>query len=209
MPIPSGFSRYVWSGTLASGEIFQTGFWASGSFADEATADAAATTEASNIATDMASYWSSHQASSCALNKITIYSYPTGGPTASIIGQATVSGVVGTQSTGIMPDQVCTVATLLTGAAGRRNRGRMYIPLTSAVLDSSAQVPVVTTDALALALATHFARFDTSPPGVVVLSQIAGTARRVNSVVVDSRVDIQRRRADRQTIARKSTHAVA
>lgn len=208
MGIPAGFARIVWSGTLASGETFETGFYVADHSGQQSDADTLAFTEAANVATDLGTWWGAHEATSCALKTVTAYCYPDGGPAAKYVGQAAVSGVVGTQSSNILPDQCCVCVTLNTGAAGRRNRGRMYVPLTSAILDSSAQIPQTTTDALAAAMATHLNRFASTVPGAVVVSQVASNARSIIQLVVDSRVDIQRRRADKQTIARRSVHSV-
>src|SRR5690348_18342262 len=82
MPIPLGYSRTVLSGHLGNGEIFQTGFWAS-----EAPSDAnAAATQAQAVATYLEAHWSDAGSPTCLIrsdsgyDKVTVYSYPNGGP---------------------------------------------------------------------------------------------------------------------------------
>lgn len=197
--IPSGYSRNVISGTLPGGEIFQTGFWC-----DEAPSDLAATqTQADALATDWnnksadTGHPASFLATGSTIDKITVYSYLDTSGKATYVAESALTNptITGAQT---LPDQVALVSTLTTGVSGRRNRGRMYWPVNKASL-SGGQISGTT----ALQLATWVANFLTSVNGdlgdqhVVVLSQVGGTSHAVTGVTVDTKFDIQRRRADK------------
>lgn len=211
MPIPLGYSRHVLSGHLSGGEIFQTGFWVS-----EAPSDAAATTaDAQAVATYLNAHWIDPGSpvslldSAAGYDKITVYSYPNGGPDASYVGEAALTGAVGS-GTQSLPDQCALVVSLHTGMSGRRHKGRMYTPMTKGTVATGGQLAGSFTNNVATWWGATFAGINSAvaPGFVVVLSQIAGSAQRVTSVAVDTRVDIQRRRADRITPATTSTATV-
>jgi hypothetical protein len=98
-----------------------------------------------------------------------------------------------------MPNQVAIVVTLQTGFSGRRNRGRYYLPCTRLATLNLGQIPSTTVTAVALN-AKAFLDAVNSAVGqpVSVLSQVAGSAKPVTGVRVDSKFDIQRRRANRE-----------
>jgi len=100
------------------------------------------------------------------------------------------------------PMYVALVVTTQTGRAGRRNRGRMYLPATgatmaSAGLFSSTQRDSVV-DTLAARLSAVNALSDTAT--VAVISSVGTTAHPILTVSADQRPDIQRRRANRQAV---------
>jgi hypothetical protein len=194
MPIPAGVARFVLVGHLTGGETFETGFWETGDFATQAEVDSAASTFASGAVIGPLDNLRALITADCGYDEVRVYGYPTGGPAASFVGTASL-GAAGT-GTGQLPLQTCIVATLLTGAAGRRRRGRMYLPACGAQLSahqlttpSVTQVSSSVADLLSLGAPT---------PGheAVVLSQVAGTHAPVTQVRVDSKPDIQRRRAE-------------
>lgn len=207
MAVPAGCWRIVYRGSLPNGERWQTGFWLQG---NEPTSNLEAQNAAqiefdSEGTTTGSSLWNVIKAflnPAVTLDLVTVYSYPAGGTTAQYIGSSTGSPHVGAASGNIAPNQVCMVASLLTGQAGRSYRGRMYLPVgistwsaTTGFFTSSNMTNVAT------ALATKFTDFNAaSGEGkVVVVSQTRTVATQVLSVRVDSRPDIQRRRADRTT----------
>lgn len=211
MPIPLGYSRHVLIGHLSGGEIFQTGFWVS-----EAPSDAAATTaDAQAVATYLNAHWADTGSpvslldSASGYDSIKVYSYPNGGPDASYVGEANLTGAVGT-GTQSLPDQCALVISLHTGMSGRRHKGRMYLPMTKGTVATGGQLAGSLVNNYATWWATTFGGINSavSPGFAVVLSQVAGSAQRVTEVAVDTRVDIQRRRADRIVPAATATAAV-
>lgn len=205
MARPAGVSRVVLSGHLAGGEIFQTGFYIAGAPVDQATTQGIADGFASNWVASAGDAARSILAGSSGYDKVTVYSYVAAGPApASFVGEAALVGV-GTGG-GQLPNQIALVATLLTGAAGRRNRGRMYLPANGMPLTGHQALLSLATS-VATGMVAIFSQFDDA--GVVVVSGVAGTARRVTSVRVDTRPDVQRRRAGKQTIIGKAELPVA
>lgn len=103
-----------------------------------------------------------------------------------------------------MPTQVAVVASMVTGRPGRANAGRMYLPALGAVINTSARIE----DNGVATLATDVANWLTSVKGAgagvfdaelfpAVLSS-KGTAAEILRVRVGNRLDIQRRRADKE-----------
>jgi hypothetical protein len=208
--IPSGYSRNVFQGTLAGGEIFQTSFWC-----NEAPSDQAATQAQADA---IASKWNADKgvsgnplgmiSSGSSYDSITTYSYLDNTGKATFVGHTVLATSTGVTAQNL-PDQCCLVATLLTGNAGRRNRGRMYFPLQVATL-TSGQVSSTLTSGFATWLSSFFTHVNSTlgTQHIVVLSQIGGTSHTVNAVQVDSKIDIQRRRADKVIPITKSLVAV-
>jgi hypothetical protein len=205
--IPAGIARVVYAGHLGGGEIFETGYWLLGDYGTQALTQTAADTEATQLGVSaLLTTLQSMITADSGYDEVRVYGYPTGGPTATFVASAAI-GAPGTGA-GSLPDQVALVATLLTGAAGRRRRGRMYFPANGLVL-AAHQVQNTTVDNLADRLAAYWTAFVIDAThGPVVLSQIAGTAHPILDVRVDSRADIQRRRANKQTIAHQHSAAV-
>lgn len=210
MPIPSGYSRNTISGHLRNGEEFAWSFWC-----DEAPSDQGATqTQADFIATDFNNLATTSGNpmgfidSDSGYDKLTVYSYLDTSGKATHVAEADL-GHVGTSSSGSLPNQCSLVCSLRTATAGRRGRGRVYLPCNDTVM-SSGQVASGNVGQLA----TWMAAFLTSVNGdlgdqhVVVLSQVSGTAHPITSVVVDSKIDIQRRRAKSEVALHSDTEAV-
>lgn len=208
--IPSGYSRTVLIGHLSGGEIFNTGFWT----AEAPTSEDAATTQAEAFA----AAWNAKVAdvghpesflgSASGYDTLRVYSYTDTSGTASFIGEAALTNP-STSGVDSLPNQCALVATLLTGRSGRRNRGRMYLPCTKAST-TGGQI----TTALAGNLCAWVADFlgdcaTAAGQPVVVLSQVAGTAGNITQVRIDTRVDIQRRRAASESGISSVTNDVA
>lgn len=117
---------------------------------------------------------------------------------------ATVKGSSGNS----MPPQVALVGTLLTGAPGRSQRGRIYLGgVGSAGITATGRVSTATRDAAALGLAGFYRRVrhvagapDAFRP--VVVSPTLGTARKITHVQVGDVYDTQRRRRNKLVEAR-------
>jgi hypothetical protein len=208
MPIPNQVTRVALVGRSAGGEIWETGYWlhsAPTSLADANTlanslADIHTTTTVSIIGYLKQNQW--HP--SLVFSYVRVYSYPSGGPAAAFTGQSTdraIPGVLATTS--MLPHQVAWCATLNTGAAGRSNRGRSYFPISNpGTLAQTGQRPTLdcTTAAQAYARDLAMVTSTVAPYVPVVLSQKLASTRTITSVRFDSRLDIQRRRANREAI---------
>lgn len=210
MTIPPLMTHVTIAGILRGGEIWQTGFWTR---TGTATTPEGATAHAVRLAAlfDNPGGLRAYMVGNLlrggdSVESLTVAEYPEGGPTAQFIGEFRVH-TPGTAS-GNLPNQVSMVASTRTGQAGRRHRGRMYLPAGGVTLtptDSEFGTSEITN--AASAVATFFSAINTQggappqgPEQVVVLSKVAGTALPVTSVIVDSRPDIQRRRANQQAI---------
>jgi len=199
MSIPLGYSRNVIRGHLIGGEIFEWGFWSAEAPANDGAANsqaaAVATAYTSAIGTGSAPH--TFLSSGEGIDEVRVYSYTTGGPSAQHVGSAPL--VQTSASTATCPNQVAVVCTLYTGFSGRRNRGRVYLPCTHTSALVSGQLSSSQVTALAQFMQKFFQNVNaavTQP--IVVLSQVAGAANDVVTIKVDSRLDIQRRRANRQ-----------
>lgn len=202
MAIPLGYSRNVIRGHLIGGEIFEWGFWSAEAPADDAAANAQATAVATAYTTAIGTGTGPHTFLSTgeSIDQVRVYSYTTGGPTAQHVGSAPLSQ--GGTTTATCPNQVAVVCTLQTGFSGRRNRGRCYLPCTHTSALVNGQLSSAQTTALAQFMQKFFQNVNSAvTQPVVVLSQVAGSANNVLTIRVDSRLDIQRRRANRQAPA--------
>lgn len=212
MSIPSGSTKVVIAGTLGSGEIFETGFWVTG-------ADITTNVEAAGFATAVVGIMDSASTSktavlarisgACSYDSVRVYHY-TGGPTAAFIGSADFSGWTGT-GTVVLPDQVCMVVSLRTTQSGRRYRGRMYMPCTASVLQSNSQFGNGDVAAVATAWKTFLDGVNGAGivSDVVIVSQTGSFTTPVSEVRVDTKPDIQRRRANKIQPADTAVRALA
>jgi hypothetical protein len=73
----------------------------------------------------------------------------------------------------------------------------MYLPCTAATVQSTGQVSSAISSGVANDIAAILSAVNQSAGQVVVLSQVAGSAKPITSVSVDTKLDIQRRRADK------------
>lgn len=111
---------------------------------------------------------------------------------------------IGTSS-GVNPSQIAVTASLISGKPGASNRGRVYWPC----LGQGVEVTGLITSAAALSIATDTAAFihDLETAGATlitpglegsIISQTKGTAIAIQSVRVGNRLDVQRRRANKE-----------
>jgi hypothetical protein len=216
MSIPPGVVHVVFGGALPGGEVWESGFWTMGNVpTSNATAtELAALWIAQLKATDgSGGFYQSRiiAGATTSLNYVNVYCYVTGGSTADFIGNATTAAVVGT-GTNACANQNALVVTLRTAHAGRRFRGRMYLPATGVTTSTATgQLP----DAAILPVATGwgvcFSDWNASGDNgtICVVSRVgAGTATAVTEVTVDSIVDTQRRRRNKLIAAFAEAHAV-
>jgi len=197
MSIPTGVSRWVLQGHLANGEIFETGWWEEFAPDTETAANSAAEAQWGTFKSSCETALVATLPATAGYDGLKVYSYPVGGPGASVIGNSTSSGFAGSASTS-NADQLAMVITTLTGQAGRSKRGRMYLPATG-VAPANGFMTAATCTAVVNAVANFFRVLVAGSTDPVVVSQKgAGSAQHIVAVRVDQRYDIQRRRANRE-----------
>jgi hypothetical protein len=200
MTIPSNVHRVSILGTGPGAEVFNVGFWINGAVvttAGEANTLAGLVRDAWQ--TNAASNWKGLILPDSVYREIRWYAYPTGGPNASVIGSAAIVSGTGT-GTGFAPLQQCAVVSLRTGFAGRRTRGRMYVPASGAAANTGHLYASSVATNLANSTAAFFTAVNAMANAgpVSVLSQVgAGSINPVTEVRVDDKPDIQRRRANK------------
>ena len=136
------------------------------------------------------------------IEKVNAYGY-NGGTKASVVGEAT-AGNPGTASGQTMPSQVAVVASFRSASNTRAGRGRAYMPATGVTL-ASGQLSAGECTLLANAWVSLFDGFATQsqtgmPQTPVVGSAKEGESRTIVAVIVDSRPDIIRHRAQGENV---------
>lgn len=139
--------------------------------------------------------------SSTVYNSLRAYHYSSPGP-ADAQAQLISTGVVGTGSSDL-PRQLATVISLRTGNGSRADRGRVYMPCTAASAISTIgqhSSSGCTTLGGAFELLVHAINASSlagSPPIVSIAGRDSGAHAVVQNVIVNSKVDTQRRRTDK------------
>jgi hypothetical protein len=200
---------------MPGGEIFETGFWMSETGVhDEGTANALAQIIAGTLNSVDSSgamritsvnLWKA----SISWTEVRTYAY-TGGSVAAYIGSFILSPArAGSSSGAVLSNQTSMCVSLRTGLAGRRNRGRMYLPVNGLALDLDGQWTGAQVQPIANAWALAFTDINASDTGkIIVVSQVAGSFHQVTSCIIDTRPDVVRRRANQQTVNGRTTAAV-
>jgi hypothetical protein len=209
MPYGAGTAKFIFSGTLQGGEVFAHGFQGNMQLSETQadfvaqTANVAALFQSSFLTTAVRAFF--HTAT--VWTTCTGYYYA-GGKNAALTAVAPIATGAGTTAGSPLPNQLAMVATLLTGIPGRVNRGRSYLPAPNALQISNGQLPTAT----ATTLATQFAAFLTALKAAnngaiipVVASHTMGTFHEIKSVRVDTKLDTQRRRANKTSVTAAST----
>jgi hypothetical protein len=200
MAIPANVGKTVIKGTGPGSEIWQTGFW----WARPDTLDMSDLAEFRTYTADLVSpiggMWSTIRAKiygAYSYTGFTSYWYR-GGPGAALVADNPQTPSAGTYVTTGSPMDTCCVVSVISEAAGRRGRGRMYLPRHEAcstttgqfLTDASVYVGAIGTLFHNLIAATH-----SMQPRIV--SQADGVARPVATLKGDQLPDVQRRRENR------------
>jgi hypothetical protein len=217
VPIPAGLTRIVISGTAYGGEIWETGFWMNtGPIANESALNSLVVAVAALMGSEatsggITSVLQAQASSTTIWSSVRGYYYNGIVDTATFVAEYVLATPrAGNGAGNVQPNQLCLVASLRTGFSGRRNRGRMYLPATSPNYVSGApQISLAGVTATANSIAQAFSAINASVYGkVVVFSQAAESAREVATVIVNSKLDIQRRRANKEAILNSFSSAV-
>lgn len=213
MAIPNGALHIVASGTLPGGEAFAWGSWFdAGTGKVQADIDAILGTWVAAFNNTYGVTYRGMIPSTAAYTQVRAYYY-TGGSTAAVVSQSGLTGV-GTGATAPLPNQCCLVVTLMTGRPGRRYRGRIYLPFIGAAL-TSGQLTSAQCTTYANAVAGHLSAVKDAngtggfqPANPAVMSSVVSALTPITQVRVDSKIDIQRRRAEKQVASFSATGAV-
>nr|CRY96802.1 hypothetical protein [uncultured prokaryote] len=205
-------ARFVFSGALPGGEIWNTGL-----MIDYPTPPSDATALLADMTAIVADAdWGTWFAEVGNLNVagttfdlFTAYYYSTFPGAADFQAELALTGFA-PGGTVAHPDQVSIVATTLTGLSGRRNRGRMYLPMTGKAIATASQLTDANCSDVATAVVDliHAIASNTAGAEAAVVSSVGSTKHLITAVRCDSRPDIQRRRANRQTVLHTETVAV-
>lgn len=193
-------NRYVVSGILPGGEVFSFGW--------RTTADGAGQTAAS-LATHLgrvqvylagANGLAIRQLlnNNMSFTKLDAYYVPANTNASSY--QASLPVSIAGASANILTNQTALCVTLLTNVAGRRGKGRVFLPADGANLSSGAQLSAPSPATVATSVAGLLTSVFTGAAALVA-SPTAGTAAVVTSTRVDSRLDVIRARANKQAAA--------
>jgi len=132
-----------------------------------------------------------------------VYDYTAGNSVANIVVDHVFSTPKsGTSAANYLPTQTALVASLLSGQAGRHNRGRSYLPCGATAMSTGPKISTSVVDAVCQAHRDLLHNIEiigygsSTTLGAVILRN-ASTPVDIQSVKVDNEPDVQRRRADK------------
>lgn len=209
---PANTAKVVWGGVYPQGEIWETSFAVTLALGptNQAGADSMADLIAGVFNSTIDTGLRQLVPSAGNMNTLKVYFY-NGGSSAAFVSVPSPPSLTGTGGA-TLPLQACVVVTLLTGAAGRSNRGRMYLPAAGAgVSMANNQLNETIVDTITDQITDLFDGINALEgfTSVAVVSQTHSAARPVTSIRVDSKVDIQRRRANKQAPLFTATAAIS
>ena len=207
MSIPAGTARLAFHGTLGGGQvIWQFSLWVGRDVTTQAGADDLAAD--ANTAYNTGTLKNLTIASQDTFEGVSAYCYHTGGSVADFVG---VAGSSSAGSTTLRnPMQVALVATLETGTPGRHGKGRIYLPCRITALGTDGLVSTANRDSILAQVVAVVQALNASAPttAVGVVSITTSAIHVVTAVSMDQRMDIQRRRANRQSVGSRARTAV-
>lgn len=205
------WAHYVVHGKAPGGEIFQFGTWVAmpAAFTDQDDANGAVG-EVINAFVDHAlPAMVTKVQSDTIFEGIRVYGYHGYGSLSYVQAEGVIAPEDGTGTSSLpqLPLQSCIVASLRSDVPGRSGRGRMYVPITASDLNNHEYQAAYCTS-LAEGIASWF-NIDNANGAVHGFHSVRSIAKaagyQIARIVVDSRPDIQRRRADREAIGFSST----
>lgn len=216
--VPDDGVRFVIGGTIATVQTWSTGIWVRTTLAGGSwgLSNQQAVTDAWRSMVE--SWWGALKgfcAADVEFTQVRSYFYPAGTTEAVSVCESLVSSpVAGTGSTPL-PTQTAAVASMRTGVAGRSARGRSYFPVNGQGLGADHQLSGANCGSIAGAyqdLLNGINAYDGTAHSLTanicsVASFTKGITRDITQVIVDSKLDTQRRREDK--LAPSSTRIVA
>lgn len=206
MKSPALAVKVTLNGHLGQGEVFSTGFWvASSRYLSSAAFQTAVNAFTTDINGNSVLTMKSYIDAAAGYDNVKAYYYGDAIDTPAVfIGQSSLGAGTGV-GTGSNPLQTALVASLRTATLTSSGRGRMYFPFTGRALVNH-EVESATVQTIATAVKSLFASavtaFGSGTPGgqVCVWSPTKHTLTPVTNVIVDSRTDVQRRRAQKEAV---------
>lgn len=137
------------------------------------------------------------------------YYYPAGSGVATVSGNKTITPDFGTNGGAPVPPQIAIVVSLLTGAAGRKNRGRNYLPGAGTAV-TPGRINSTVVDDVASTYASYLTAMNSTTVGALSFDACIGTGLCpiITQTSVDNVFDTQRRRRDKQVSSHTTAHAV-
>jgi hypothetical protein len=199
-----GAVKIVLSGTIYGSQTWSCGLWAEAVGVSDWTQ-----TQLNDVATALVTpafgggtMFTRLNVTAVTLNGLTLYTYPTGNLTAAKVSVKQPLPYTGTGTDGL-PSLLACVVSLRSGTPGRSGRGRIYLPCTKAlVMDTTGQITTTILSDVANNAKALIDDINATPtPGseslrVAVASFTTGDMFPIESIHVNSMVDIQHRRED-------------
>ncbi len=213
MPLPVGYyTRINIVGHLKGGEIFNWGLWAQhNALQTQTDLNTMASAVAALITATSFATIRSLIDSGEGYDKVRLYHYaPAVSQNAKVVAESNITSVVGSGTT-YHPLQSAIVMTLNTGVPGRANRGRAYLPATSVALGTDHQIGSSSLQTVADEFKTFVNAINalTNVLSCVVVSKVgSGNTNVITQIVADTRLDTQRRRANKETVTARVTSTV-
>lgn len=210
MARPSNVTRVIINGHLEGGEVFNWGFWLDGTPTSQSLANTWAQTLADYFETYALTALAGTLDADSGYDGVTIYAYPDPAQGAAFTAEAAIDSGTGTSVAASLPQQVAWVVTTRTGLPGRARRGRMYIPVNALALTNH-QLTTTQNASLLDAVATYVQNINNNADlgNVTVVSQVGvGQENNVSQLTSDSRLDIQRRRANSESPLFSASEAI-
>lgn len=187
-----------WSVGLTAAVLLGSGSWAPANLSNALT----------GMGTPIGAWWQAlrpHISPTTIMRGVRGYFIPAGQIHASSQGEWLYGSGVPGSSGQYMPDYVALVQSLRSDVPGRSGRGRMYVPCTGVVCGTDNQADNTTVGDYATAtstLITALNAFTDVPDNltsmkIVVPSHSKAQVNDVATVIVDSKIDVQRRREDK------------
>jgi hypothetical protein len=218
--IPVNMFRFVVQGTIDGVQGWSTSVWA----APEPTAhafwtgpdlDAAVTLLSSDFDSALAAIAGDCWGAATVAHSLTAYCYNAGAAKASLVSNPAPLTAAGSGGARI-PSYCSLVASLRSDTAGKSGMGRNYLPYTKGNLDTNGQATATITGDVATAWAGLCTTINsTSVPATSITGFITAVASFTKSayyplsrVVVNSVLDVQHRRSDKEVAANTGTHGI-
>jgi len=212
MPLPTvDLVKMNLVGHSPGGEIFNVGLWLAPTVTpSQAQLDTMATDIAALITTAAWTNIRTAIPATAGYDLVRLYSYPSGQARAQKVSEAPIATLVGS-GVNYHPLQSAMVVTTRTGVPGQRSRGRFYMPAFAVPLQSDCQLGTSTLSGILNEWKTFINAVNqvTNVFSCTVVSQVgAGSNYLITQLTADSRLDTQRRRANREVPTFKASYNI-
>lgn len=215
MPVPAHAIKCVFKGAMQGGEVFNHSLWFDyGAQPTQLQLDSLNGVVASTFNTSLnTTAVKANFPTTMTYNTVTSYSYAGGPHVDRVSGPLSLATWIGTGASAL-PNQCAMVMSIKTGTPGRSFRGRIYLPAPAAgAISSTGQVGNTTINSIGNAWISFLTGMAAGGGGVPVLHlQVVSATRGVMtsgvSLLIDSRLDVQRRRANKQAVSQVNAFSI-